>query len=160
MLLNTHPNYIQNHGEYGIVNRMAVPFRLTQNIREFITLNYEGAFELAFGSYALVCIFIEYSDEQTFKKELDLFTGYSRVFERENVRLLLKPRNMNERDVKESIITNVNSILSRGLKYAPNVEVKFLESMEDVDKEIREAVRISKDVNYLTKASPSFCAWF
>lgn len=67
---------------------------------------------------------------------------------------------MNERDVKESIITNVNSILSRGLKYAPNVDVKFLESMDDVDKEIREAVRISKDVNYLTKASPSFCAWF
>ena len=54
MLLNTHPNYIQNHGEYAIVNRMAVPFRLTQNIREFITLNYEGAFELAVGSYAVV----------------------------------------------------------------------------------------------------------
>ena len=67
---------------------------------------------------------------------------------------------MNERDVKECIINNVSSILSRGLKYVPNVDVKFLESMEDVDKEIREAVRISKDVNYLTQASPSFCAWF
>ena len=154
--LNIHSNYLPIERKFTIVDRSAIPLRLTRNITDFLSSSYEGAFELAFGSYALVCIFIEYS----VKKELDLFTGYSRVFERENVRLLLKPRNMNERDVKESIITNVNSILSRGLKYAPNVEVKFLESMEDVDKEIREAVRISKDVNYLTKASPSFCAWF
>lgn len=90
---------------------------------------------------------------------MDCFTGYTKVFERENVRLLLKPQSMNE-NVKDCILNNFSTILSRGLKYAPNVDVKFLETMEDVDKEIREAVRISKDVNYLTQASPSFCAWF
>lgn len=86
--------------------------------------------------------------------------GYTKVFERENIRLLMKPKSMNEREVKDIIVANVNSILLRGMKYAPNVDVKLLESKDDVDKEIRDAIRISEDVHYLTQASPSFCAWF
>lgn len=94
------------------------------------------------------------------KRENNAFLGYMMVFERENIRLLLKPKNMSDREVKEAINTNVNMILSRGKKYAPNVDVKLVDMKEDVDKEIREAVRISKDIHYLTQASPSFCAWF
>ena len=67
---------------------------------------------------------------------------------------------MNDAIVKDMIAKDVDLIMGMGLKYAPNVDVKLLETKEDVDKEIREAVIISKDINHLINASPSFCAWF
>ena len=82
------------------------------------------------------------------------------MFERENVRLLLKPKNMNDGDVKNMISSNISITLGRAKKYAPNVDEKIVDSKEDVDKDIRDAVKMSKDVNYLIKSSTSFCAWF
>lgn len=61
--LNIHSNYLPIERKFTIVDRSAIPLRLTRNITDFLSSSYEGAFELAFGSYALVCIFIEYSDE-------------------------------------------------------------------------------------------------
>ena len=61
--LNIHSNYLPIERKFTIVDRSAIPLRLTRNITNFLSSSYEGAFELAFGSYALVCIFIEYSDE-------------------------------------------------------------------------------------------------
>ena len=72
----------------------------------------------------------------------------------------MKPKSMNDVIVKEMIAKDVDLIMGIGLKYAPNVDMKLLETKEDVDKEIREAVKMSKDINNLVNASPSFCAWF
>lgn len=35
-----------------------------------------------------------------------------------------------------------------------------IDSRELVDKELREAMRRSKDLSLLVQANPSFCAWF
>lgn len=51
---NIHANYIPSDRGYAIVDRMAVPFRLTPNITNFLSIYYEGAFELAIGADALV----------------------------------------------------------------------------------------------------------
>ena len=51
---NLHSNYVVNERELIIKDRVAVPFRLTQNITHFLTPFYEGAFELAVGAIALV----------------------------------------------------------------------------------------------------------
>lgn len=160
MLLNTHPNYIQNHGEYGIVNRMAVPFRLTQNIREFITLNYEGAFELAVGSYAVVSFNESLIIEQTFKRNRDYLSAAVSLLEKENSLLLYQNEVYDKKRVLAASCVNANTIVNQGCLFAPNIDSKVIENTNDVDKAIRDAVRISTDPEELTHANPSFCAWF
>lgn len=83
-----------------------------------------------------------------------------RVFEREMMRLLLRQRGVNERDFREAANQNYEAIMKRGVKFAPNVDMKLLESKEFVEKEIQMAVVKSHDVDCLLKASPSFAAWF
>ena len=63
LALNIHSNYIPTERRFAIVDRSAVPLRFTRNITDFLSSSYEGAFELAFGSLALVFIFIDWIDE-------------------------------------------------------------------------------------------------
>ena len=63
LALNIHSNYIPTERRFAIVDRSAVPLRFTRNITDFLSASYEGAFELAFGSLALVFIFIDWIDE-------------------------------------------------------------------------------------------------
>lgn len=50
--------------------------------------------------------------------------------------------------------------MKQGCLFAPNIDSKLKEYTNDVDKAIRDAVRISTDPEELTHANPSFCAWF
>lgn len=85
--------------------------------------------------------------------------GYLRVFEKENMRLLAK-KGANEREVREATNQNFEMMMRRGKQFAPNVDVKLLETKEAVEKELRMAVRLSEDTGALLKTSPSFAAWF
>lgn len=83
--------------------------------------------------------------------------GYSRIVERENTKLLVKPSMLEIRDFTS---TNVDSFMKRGLKLAPNVDGSTHDTKEEVDKGILTAVQESKEVRNLLRMSPSFCAWF
>ena len=65
---------------------------------------------------------------------------YAKIFERDNMRLLLKPVVMGE--TRDFASSNVDSFVKRGLRLAPNVDLTPLqERKEDVDRGIVEAVQ-------------------
>ena len=57
-----------------------------------------------------------------------------RVFEKENMRVLTK-KSASERDVREAANQNFEAMMRRGRQFAPNVDVKLLETKEAVEKE-------------------------
>lgn len=53
--MNVHENYVPNDHGFFVRMHSVVPFRLTRNIRSFMTEFYEkGSFEFSVGAYALV----------------------------------------------------------------------------------------------------------
>lgn len=53
--LNVHPNYMSHEQGYIVQEPSPIPFRLTRNIRSFMTEFYEeGSFEFSVSAYALV----------------------------------------------------------------------------------------------------------
>ena len=131
----------------------------TRNLRHFMGPFYEeGGFVLSVGAYALVGIVV-CGEAQTFKRNEETLEGYLRVFEKENMRVLVK-KGVNEREVRDAANQNYEAMMRRGRQFAPNVDVKLLETKEAVEKELRVAVQLSEDVDALLKTSPSFAAWF
>lgn len=85
--------------------------------------------------------------------------AYAKIFERDNMRLLLKPTGMGE--TRDFASNNVDSYMKRGFRLAPNVDLTPLQGRkEDVDRGIIEAVQQSRELNNLLIMPPSFCAWF
>ena len=79
--------------------------------------------------------------------------------EKKNVDLITRGRGASEAEVNESYRSCCELLCRRGTQYAPSIEGK-IDSKELIDMELREALRKSKEVSALLRASPSFCAWF
>lgn len=72
--------------------------------------------------------------------------------------LLLASEYVPERSVREMAAMNASMLLERGRRYAPITEGK-IDSKELIDKELREAMRRSRDLTFLLQEDPSFLAW-
>ena len=79
--------------------------------------------------------------------------------EKKNVDLITRGRGVSDADVSESYRSCCELLCRRGTQLAPSIEGK-IDSKELIDGELREALRKSKEVSALLRASPSFCAWF
>ena len=146
---NLHPNYVLQEHSLQILDKAAVPLRITRNIHSFLGEYYEeGSFKFSLEALAL-----------TFKKNEDYVLAYLKVLEKKNLDLITRGRMLIERELSDSFKSCLDLLMKRGAQYAPLIEGK-IDSRELVDKELREAMRRSKDVSALIQASPSFCAWF
>ena len=74
--------------------------------------------------------------------------------EKKNVDLIARGRGAGEAEVNESYRSCCELLCRRGTQFAPAIEGKI------DSKELREALRKSKEASGLLRASPSFCAWF
>lgn len=93
-----------------------------------------------------------------FKREESVIEENLMMLERENSRLLYRNEPLNERRELDTACVNTESIKQRGVLYAP--EMENVQNTELVDQMIRDAVACSVDLVNLTRANPSFCAWF
>lgn len=146
---NLHPNYVIQEHALQILDKAVVPLRLTRNIQSFLGEYYEeGSFKFSIEALAL-----------TFKKNEDYMLPYMKVLEKKNLDLVTRGRILIERELSDSFKNCLDVLMRRGSQYAPLIEGK-IDSRELVDKELREAMRRSKDLSLLVQANPSFCAWF
>ena len=146
---NLHPNYVIQEHALQILDKAVVPLRLTRNIQSFLGEYYEeGSFKFSIEALAL-----------TFKKNEDYVLPYMKVLEKKNLDLVTRGRMLIERELSDSFKNCLAMLMRRGSQYAPLIEGK-IDSRELVDKELREAMRRSKDLSLLVQANPSFCAWF
>lgn len=79
--------------------------------------------------------------------------------ERRNAEFIMRGSNAQEREIITTAKNLSEWFLRRGMRLAPMIESR-IDNREYVDKELREALRKSQDMNALLKASPSFSAWF
>ena len=135
--MGVHGDYLYNEHCYKLVDRSAVPFRLTPNITEFMT-----AFALAFQE-----------NEEEIRTQLQML---------EQINSFLLMRNEEVPSSMFSMLVRENSdwLSQRGVALAPNVSNPNVKSKEKVDKAIIDAVSVSKDPRFLVQMNPSFCAWF
>lgn len=148
--MGVHGDYLYNEHCYKLVDRSAVPFRLTPNITEFMTRYYEiGSFQFSLGAFALA--FQE--NEEEIRTQLQML---------EQINSFLLMRNEEVPSSVFSMLVRENSdwLSQRGVALAPNVSNPNVKSKEKVDKAIIDAVSVSKDPRFLVQMNPSFCAWF
>ena len=148
--MNIHGNYVFKDHCYLLADQSAVPLRLTPNISEFLTKYYElGSFQFALGSFALAF----QQNEKTLKT-------YLRLMERENINLLMRNEEVDESVLLSLLNENTKWLVNRGVQFAPNVNIRVLQTKEKLDKAIVDAVMKSKNPSSLVQMRPSFCAWF
>ena len=94
------------------------------------------------------------------KRNEEIIESYVEIMERETLRLLLSNEDIKEVTIREASYMNCQLFMNRGSLYAPDVDIRLLETKEAVDKKLIEALRVSKDNANLINEKPSFNAWF